>query len=196
MTHIETSRLTIRNFEPDDWRGLQALAVQQQTSEYGAYDHRWPTSEEELRGVAAWFSEGDGFLAVCLRDAGAFIGLIAINRKGGEDAAEYGLGYRFDERYHGKGYATEACRAALNHVFGELGAALVSTGTAAANEPSCRLLRRLGLRKTGESVGSFVKDADGRPIEFVGYTFCITREEWLAGQGPGASPPSASGPRM
>jgi hypothetical protein len=37
----------------------------------------------------------------------------------------------------------------------------VISGTAAANQPSCRLLLRLGMRVTGHGTGSFRKTADG-----------------------------------
>jgi [ribosomal protein S5]-alanine N-acetyltransferase len=63
----------------------------------------------------------------------------------------------------------------------------VISGTAAANQPSCRLLLRLGMRVTGHGTGSFRKTADGEPIEFEGLSFAISRGEWLALRS--ASPP-------
>ena len=56
----------------------------------------------------------------------------------------------------------------------------MTTGTAAANERSCRLLRRLGMREIGQSTGSFWKMPDGEPIEFLGLSFAVSRDEWLA----------------
>jgi len=189
MTSIETDRLLIRNFTADDWRDLQAMIVQQEASEYAAYDHQWPTSDEEIRGVTKWFADGDSFLAVCLRATGEFIGFIALNPTEQEGCTEFNLGYRINADYHGKGYATEGCRAVLAHAFGPLAADRVVTRTAAANEPSCRLLERLGMRKTGESRGSFRRTPEGEPIEFLGFSFAISRDEWLAlGVGAGVTP--------
>jgi RimJ/RimL family protein N-acetyltransferase len=68
----------------------------------------------------------------------------------------------------------------MDYAFGQLGAERIATGTGAANERSCRLLRRLGLRETGQSMGSFWKTSDGEPMEFLGLHFTITRDEWLA----------------
>lgn len=178
MNPLQTPRLTLRSFEPDDWRHLQVLAMQQHASEYAVYDHEWPTSEEKLRGIATSFSADDSLLAVCLRETGTFIGLVSLNRAEGEQDVAYDLGYRFDEGYHGQGYATEACLAVMAYAFEDLGAARLTSGTAAANEASCRLLARLGFTKTGEQVGSFWKTPDGRPIEFLGYSFEATRGRW------------------
>ena len=101
----------------------------------------------------------------------------------GEEEQEFGLGYVFKSDYWGQGYATEGCRAVMDYAFGQLGADRIATGTGAANERSCRLLRRLGLRETGQSTGSFWKTPDGDPIEFLGLSFAISRDEWLALRG-------------
>jgi len=178
VTTVQTSRLTIRNFVAEDWPGLLALARQHEASEYAAYDHTWPTGEAEIQGVARWFAEGDSFLAVALRATGEFIGFVSLNRAETDDCAEYGLGYRFAAAHQGKGYATEACLAVLERAFGDLAADRVTAGTAAANGPSCGLLARLGMVKTSEGVGSFRNDADGKPIEFLGYSFVLTRDAW------------------
>ena len=86
----------------------------------------------------------------------------------------------FNFNYHNKGYASEGCWAMLDRTFGQLLADRVVTGTAAANNASCRLLERLGFVKTGESTGSFRKTPDGKPIEFIGYAYAISKDEWKA----------------
>jgi ribosomal-protein-alanine N-acetyltransferase len=184
MERIVTDRLSVRNFRDDDWRDLQEMVLKYEASEYAQYDHEWPTSDEGVQGVAKWFAGGDGFLAVCL--GAKVIGFVALNPEPDRSARVYNLGYVFNEDYHGHGHATEACRAVLDRAFGMLGADGVVTGTAAVNAPSRRLLERLGFRKTGEGTSSLRKRADGTPIEFLGLTFAISRDEWLAnadGQG-------------
>jgi RimJ/RimL family protein N-acetyltransferase len=165
METITTERLTLRNFTPEDWRDLYEMIVGYQASEYAQYDHQWPTSEEEIMGVAIWFSEGDSYLAVCLRETGKLIGLVSLNPKEDEQVLTSGLGYIFNFDYHGRGYATEACQAAMEHVFMRLGAERIVTGTAPQNTPSRRLLARLGLRQIGEG------------------EYTLTRQEWLVRRG-------------
>ena len=179
MQAIETDRLTIRNFHVDDWQDLQEIAIQYQASEYAQYDHQWPTSVEGIVDATRWFVGGDSYLAVCLTTTRKLIGLVSLPQKDREEGAVFGLGYIFNSDYHGKRYATEGCRAVLDYAFGQLAADGVKTGTAAANQPSCRLLKRLGLRETGRSTGSFRKTPDGQPIEFVALSFAISRDEWL-----------------
>jgi ribosomal-protein-alanine N-acetyltransferase len=183
MIEWQTERLVIRNFRAGDWEALHAMILQYEASGLAVYDQPWPTAPEEIRKVAEWFASGDSFLAVCLggkiQDARPFIGFVALNEEGQTDGGRvFNLGYVFNFDYHGQGYATEACRALLDYAFAQLGAAKIVTGTAAANTASCRLLERLGFTKTGESTGSFGKAPDGQPIEFLGYSYALSREDW------------------
>jgi len=159
---LETDRLIIRSFSPDDWQDLQEMAIQYQASEWAKYEDPWPTSTEEVKGMAKWFASGDDYLSVCLKTTGKLIGLIAINRRKEQEERVHNLGYVFHPDYHGQGYATEGCRAAMDYVFGQLAADGILTGTHPANEPSVGLLKKLGL-----------KGIDGGE-------FAISREEWLA----------------
>ena len=183
MTVLETERLILRNFRRDDWEALHEMIVQYEASELGAYDQPWPTSPQEIKQITEWFAGGDSYLAVCLKDLGRFIGFVSLTPEGREGGHELNIGYVFNFDYHGKGYATEACRAALGHAFGPLQAQHVVAGTAAANVASCRLLERLGFTKTGESITSFAKTPAAKPIEFLGYVYTLTIDRWEAGRG-------------
>ena len=68
MNAIETDRLAIRNFAPGDWSALQEMAIQYQASEWAKHEDPWPTSAEEIKGMAEWFARGDDYLAVCLKE--------------------------------------------------------------------------------------------------------------------------------
>ncbi len=178
MVALETQRLVLRNFNFSDWEDLHAMIVQYKASGYANYDQPWPAAPEEIKGVVNWFASGDQFLAVCLKETLQFIGFVALNPEADEGSRVYNLGYIFKADFHGKGYASEACRAVLAHAYRTLLALSVVAGTAAANLPSCRLLERLGFQKTGESMGSLQNSADGKPIEFLGCTYSLTREAW------------------
>jgi RimJ/RimL family protein N-acetyltransferase len=166
MEPIHTERLTLRNFAPDDWQDLRRMVLQYVASPYAQYDHPWPTSEDELKGVSQWFASGDMYLAVCLRPEGTFIGFVCLNPRDDCPGTTLNLGYIFNFDYHGRGYATEACQAALRRAFIDLGAQGILTGTAKENEPSCRLLARLGLKPTVDDEG----------------LYALTREEWEEAQ--------------
>ena len=99
MISLETDRLTIRNFSPDDWRDLQELAIEYRASKWAQYEDPWPTSEEEVKGMATWFASGDGYLAACLKSTGKLIGLVAINRREEQEGRVHNLGYVFHPGY-------------------------------------------------------------------------------------------------
>lgn len=162
MITIETDRLRIRNFTTGDWQDFQDVIVHYQASESAKYEPPWPTSSEEVQGMTAWFAAGDDYLCVCLKATGKIIGLLAIEPRKDQEEQVHNLGYVFDPAYQGHGYATEGCRAVMSHVFNQLAAVAIHTGTHPVNEPSVRLLTKLGLRRINE--GEFV----------------LSREEWQA----------------
>jgi RimJ/RimL family protein N-acetyltransferase len=162
VTPIQTERLIIRNFAPDDWQALQAVVVAYQASDSAQYEDPWPTSDEQVQGIAAWFAGGDDYLAVCLKETEALIGLVAINGRTEQEAAVHNLGYVFHPGYGGQGYATESCRAAMAYLFDELGIESILTGTHPENKRSVALLRRLGLQEVSHG------------------EWALSRQQWLA----------------
>lgn len=180
MKPIETDRLVVRNFRPDDWPDLQEISSKYKASPYAQYDQEWPTSADEIKGMVEWFATEDRFFAVCLKATGKEIGLIALNPKPAQGDRVFGLGYVFNSDYYRQGYATESCRAIIAYAFEERAADRITSGTALANKPSCRLLRKVGFKETGQGTRSFQTRPDGTPIEFVGLSLALSREEWLA----------------
>ena len=162
MNPLHTDRLSIRNFQPDDWQDLQELVVQYQASEWAKYEDPWPTGTEEVKGMATYFASGDEYLAVCLKSSGKLIGLIAIEQRKEQEERVHNLGYVFHPGYYGQGYATEGCRAVMAFLFEQLGITAILTGTRLENLPSVRLLEKLGLHPIGNG------------------EFRLSKEEWLA----------------
>jgi ribosomal-protein-alanine N-acetyltransferase len=162
MIAFETDRLAIRNFSISDWHDFRELIVQYQASESAQFEDPWPTSEDEIKGIIQWFASEDEYLAVRLKATGKLLGFIAIDRRKEKEERIHNLGFVFDPREHGNGYATEGCRAAMRYVFSELGAVAILTGTNLANEASVRLLDRLGLKAIGHG------------------EFTISKETWMA----------------
>lgn len=63
------------------------------------------------------------------------------------------LGYWMGQRHSGKGYMTEAVRGALAFAFSELALHRVEAACLPSNEPSRRLLERVGFTREGEARG-------------------------------------------
>jgi ribosomal-protein-alanine N-acetyltransferase len=181
MQPIETERLLLRNFTAGDGQALLKMIVQYQASPYMKHDHQWPTEPEMIKGAAKWFAEGDAYLAVCLKEIDVFIGLVYLNpvkRDEPSGMKEYGIGYIFDFDFHGKGYATEACNAILSYAFESLDADRAVSGTSEKNLPSCKLLERIGMSVVSRGTCSFQMDETGKPIEFLGLSYAVTKDQW------------------
>jgi [ribosomal protein S5]-alanine N-acetyltransferase len=176
MIYIKTSRLVIRNFKVDDWKDFQEILIYKESSEYAIYDYQFPTSDNEVKGMADKFAKGNKFLAICELTDNKVIGYICLN---GKNDKELELGYTFNSTYQGKGYATEACIAVINYAFNNLHVEKLTIGTANLNYPSCRLINRLGFRKISECICSFRKTPEGNPIEFVDSLFLLEKDEWM-----------------
>ncbi len=136
MTDITTDRLRIRNFRVEDWKALHGIIQQYKASGLAVYDHEWPAAQEEYPKIAEWFATGDSYRAVGLMDSDRLIGFVCLNPDEKQGTRQYSLGYTFGSDYHGEGYATEACSAALSHAFSRLEADAIVTGTAQENEAS------------------------------------------------------------
>ena len=168
---LRTDRLTIRHIEADDWRSIQEIWVDFNTSSFSQYDMPHSTDDEDVRRrIAKWAAASNGtehiFFAICLDDT--VIGYSAFNIR--EDSHE--IGYCFHSAYHGKGYAKESLIALIDYLR-TIGITRITAGTAINNTPSVSLLKSLGFELIGTEKISFYKDTQGNDIVFEGGIFAI-----------------------
>ena len=174
---LETEKLIIRNFQSDDWKNIQALAIDKETSDGAKYDLTWPTSDDECKKMADFLSNTDFFWAVCMKENRELIGLIAFN--GIDENRTLDIGHVFHTDYMlEQDIMTEALRRMVQYAFDELEIDRITTHNAADWKGQIEPLYRLGMKKTGEGMGPSPADTDGTPIEIKVYTLGITREEW------------------
>ena len=172
---METSRLLIRRFTSDDWKDLFEYLSQDFVVKYEPYD---VFTEESSIQEAVKRSKDKNFWAVCLKESGKVIGNIYLAAR---DFDTWELGYAFNAHYHGKGYATEAACAMVDDVFKNHNARRVIAMCNPLNEPSWKLLERLGMRREGHLLQNiyFKKDASGNPIGSDTYEYGILAKEWV-----------------
>ena len=173
---METARLVIRKFLPDDWRDMFEYLSQESVVKYEPYD---VFSKEDCKQEAARRAEDDSFWAVCLKDSGKLIGNIYFAER---DFDTWELGYVFNEDYQGMGYATEAVLALVDDAFSSGRARRVSAMCNPLNEPSWKLLERLGMRREGHLRKNvfFKRDKNGEPIWQDTYEYAILADEWVS----------------
>jgi RimJ/RimL family protein N-acetyltransferase len=87
------------------------------------------------------------------------------------------LGWTLDPAYSGKGYATEAVREMLRICFEDLGLRRVTADTFAGNEPSWRLMERVGMRREQHTVADSLHRTRGWCD---GLMYALLAEEWRA----------------
>ena len=85
------------------------------------------------------------------------------------------IGWVLDPAYGGRGYATEAVRAVIGLCFGPLGLRRVHAGCFADNEPSWRLMERIGMRREEHSRATALHRS-GRWLD--GMNYAILAEDW------------------
>lgn len=184
---IRTARLEIRRSTPDD---LDAIWVYRRLPEVNDWLGRAPGSLEDFRErlldpgrLATLFAitllPDDGGDAPIIGDIMVRIGDGWSQHEIADQAVgvEAELGWALAPGFAGRGYATEAVRAVIDVCFGALGLRRVHAGCFAANEPSWRLMERLGMRREEFSR----KTALHRSGEWLdGMSYALLAEEWSA----------------
>jgi len=149
---LTTARLTLREFQPDDWRAV--LEYQHDPRYLRFYPWTDRSADDVRRFVDAFCAQQRGSpraryqLAVTERETGVLVGNCGV-RVESVDARQGSIGYELDPRYWGRGYATEAAAAMMRIGFCELGLHRLWARVLAANEPSIRVLERLRMRPEG-----------------------------------------------
>jgi RimJ/RimL family protein N-acetyltransferase len=162
----DTERLSFRRMEAGDLEELLALHEDPAVARYlGDYDSAG--MRELLRMVDAELAErGHGRVAVLDRESGGFLGRTGLRHWSQFGETEVSWVLRPEAR--GKGYATEAGRAALAWGFEALDLRYVTAMVQPDNTASIRVAERLGMSpiRTDELLGAEV------------VVYAISREEW------------------
>lgn len=96
---------------------------------------------------------------------------------GAAENVEAELGWVLDPAYARRGFATEAMRAVIDVCFGELDLRRVHAGCFADNEPSWRLMERLGMRREEFSRKTALHRSG---VWLDGMNYGLLAEEWLS----------------
>jgi RimJ/RimL family protein N-acetyltransferase len=128
-------------------------------AEVARYLYAEPLSPDETRGLlaqkmaaASWTREGDWLtVAAVERASGDTIGDVSLRWVSERDRTAE-VGFIFDPRHQGKGFATEAARTLVDWAFTSAGCHRVIGRSEARNTASARVLEKLGMRLEGHFV--------------------------------------------
>lgn len=175
-----TERLRFRRFRKGDApKVLEMLAdeyAQRFFSFVGDLDEagRWVE-----RQIDRYREDGHGFWVVERASDGAFVGDCGVAWQQSSEGRVLEVGYHLLASERGKGYATEAARACLDHAFRALGAERVVSMVALDNTASSAVAERIHREV---APGTF-EIREGQVVDI--HLFSTSRADWL-GAGGGA----------
>ena len=184
MHVLQTERLTLRRFTPDDLDLLYELDNDPTVMQFINGGQPRPRGEIEnnlLPGIIAAYDRWPDFgrWAAIETSSGRFLGWFALRVEAGAiDAPE--LGYRLHKDIWGQGFATEGARALVRKAFTDLGAQRVWATTMTVNMASRRVMEKAGLRYVRTFFMDWPDVIEGGEHGDVEYA--LTRLEWQTQQ--------------
>jgi [ribosomal protein S5]-alanine N-acetyltransferase len=145
---IDTSRLALRRLAEDDAAFM--LGLLNEPSFLRNIGDRGVRTLDEARtyirqgAVASYERHGFGLYLVELKATGEAAGICGLVRREGLDDVD--VGFAFLPGHWGKGYAVESAAAVVEYAREVVGLRRLVAITAPGNQPSIRVLERIGLR--------------------------------------------------
>jgi RimJ/RimL family protein N-acetyltransferase len=148
VAELRTERLLLRQWRGEDLEPFAELNADPKTMRFFPSPPSRAASNALAEGARRHIeAEGWGLWVVEVVDGAGFIGYVGLAVPSFEahftPAVE--VGWRLAREHWGRGYATEAGRAALAYGFGEIGLDEIVSFTSRLNEPSWRVMERLGM---------------------------------------------------
>ena len=150
---FESDRLGFRMWEESDKEPFSKMNANGEVMKYFPKTLEPKESDKFVHRIEEHFNDnGYGLWVVEIKDSKEFIGTIGFLIASFE--AEFTpcveIGWRLDNKYWNKGYATEGAKACLEYGFNELNFNRVYSFTAVINKPSENVMKKIGLKKIGE----------------------------------------------
>lgn len=180
---LETGRFVLRKFSMDDVDNLVELDADPEVMRFitnGEPTSRREIEDEVLPAFLAYYSSSAcfGFWAAEEKGTERFLGWFHLRPGEGHGELEPELGYRLRRSAWGQGFATEGCRALIDHGFAEHEIGRVLAETMVVHAASRRVMEKSGLRLNRVFRAEWPYRIPGDEQGDVEYV--ITRAEWLA----------------
>ena len=144
LAPIETERLILRRFAPDDGPAVYRYMSDPQVT---AFLPEGRLSPARARAYAARNAKKPQAIAVIKRTGDELIGHMAFHPWFGP--ATWEIGWALAREHQGLGYATEAASVLLGYAFGALGCHRVVATCQPENAASWRVAEKLRMRREG-----------------------------------------------
>ena len=173
---IPTSRLILRRFVETDWHTFLTYRNDPEIARYQGWSNiSAETAQNFVRemnlaefGVAGrWFQ-----IALALPATDELIGDIGVHFQA-DDIHQAEIGYTVCRAYQGRGLATEAVTATIDLLFQKTPVTNLTAITDTRNEPSIKLLVKLGFQLVQTDTAYF-HDVAGEE-----HTFQLSQQQWM-----------------
>jgi RimJ/RimL family protein N-acetyltransferase len=151
---LQTERLILRTIDPErDFEPWARAMADERVVRYtgGQVMDRALAWRHMAAMIGHWAIRGYGFFTVEERDSGRWVGRVGPWFPEGWPEPE--VGWTIAPEFWGRGYATEAGRAAIHYAFDTLGWARVVHVILKGNEQSVAVARKLGSVLVGTQLG-------------------------------------------
>ena len=172
-THtLETERLILREYTPDDFDALYAVVGDRETMKH------FPKPYDE-RGTKYWISwsldhcekHGFGFWAVILKETGELIGNCGLTMQMIDGQIKPEIGYHIRADKQRNGYAREAAIAVRDWTFCNTPFQIIYSYMKSSNEPSIKTAISYGCRPVDE----FADEVNGMTK-----VYALSRDVWIS----------------
>ena len=151
---LETDRLILRELKSSDAGAFFAMDHNPKVHQY-LWNKPVQKIEETIEVITfvrqQYVDNGIGRFAIILKKANEFIGWAGLKYNTEEVNHKinfYDIGYRLDEKFWGKGYASEASFAWLKYAFETMNIKKIEAAAHAENVASNRILQKMGMQMT------------------------------------------------
>lgn len=178
---IQTKRLILRQFKPEDYRDMFIWASNPEVVKYLSYEPHKNLKESKLitnLWVKAYKNSETYNWAIEYEEN--VIGNISVVNMDNKCFCCH-LGWQIDAPFWNKGIMTEAAQAVLNYLFGTVGFDRITSGHDTRNIGSGRVMEKIGMLQEG-LFRRYIYQKDGSIGDKAYYA--ILKSDWLINKTP------------
>ena len=176
---LKTDRLLLRQWTEDDFFPFTEMCSDKDVMEFFPKLQTQKESYEMAKKIQSLIKDrGWGFWAIEIPDQHKFIGFVGLHTP--KDSMPFSpcveVGWRLSNQHWGKGYATEAAKAALEYAFNKLNLNEVVSFTTLANIRSIAVMQKIGMSNSGQNF--MHPDIEVSHVQCEHVLYKLNRSEW------------------